>query len=172
MVFSTFSFCCATPSILALSLLLFLLSFHSPSPLLCACRCSFCTRSLPCLSECECWLLACLSVWLTAPALQRNAWFCQCLSARPYLQNLILTASTVSVVSLHLAFPLLIWSSLFLFSPSTSSPLPFFVAWHCVSSFLFKRLQSHFLCLISWISWSCFYPVSFFFKTWWWLNHV
>lgn len=129
-VFSLFSFCLTTLhgadlSILALSLLLFLLSFHTPSPLLCACRCSFCTRSLACLSECECWLLACLSVWLTAPALRRNAWFCQCLSVRPYLQNLILTASTVSVAGLPPSrFPSRL-SSFFLLSPSTSSLLLF-----------------------------------------------
>lgn len=139
---------CVDFSILVLSLsLLLYVPFHSPSPLLCVCRCSFCSRSLACLSECECWLLACLSVWLTAPALRRNAWFCQCLSARPYLQNLILTASTVSVASLPPSrFP----SSYFIlpFPPFSINVLPssVFRDWHCISSCLFKILQKCLIC--------------------------
>ncbi len=162
---------CVDFSILVLSLsLLLYVPFHSPSPLLCVCRCSFCSRSLACLSECECWLLACLSVWLTAPALRRNAWFCQCLSARPYLQNLILTASTVSVASLPPSrFP----SSYFIlpFPPFSINVLPssVFRDWHCISSCLFKILQKCLICdcdvNIMGIIWS-----SLIFKMWWWLN--
>lgn len=48
-----------------------------------------CTRPVEPLSEVECWLLVCLSGWLTVGPLRCwNAWFGQCLSVGPYLHTL------------------------------------------------------------------------------------
>ncbi len=129
---------------LSLSLSPALCALPLPSPLLCVCRC---------VSAHALWLayrmrvlIVGLSLSLTdSSGFARNAWFCQCLSARPYLQNLILTASTVSVASLpHLASPLLIHPPFSSFLHQRPPSSVFGMALY--QQFLFKRLQKYLIC--------------------------